>query len=110
MQASSGPPLNLNPSMESWQKGLHAATDPSSAVVNFDLNNLFPTSSELRTQPQQSHKDEQKSFEFNLNMMNMIHNTLSSPNSLPSPSKGNASNIWSAPTDLNDPTNRLGKS
>lgn len=69
--------------MESWQKGLNPQKNipfqDQHTNINFP-NYLYPPQVMPPPlpppPPQLGRKDEQKSFEFNLNMMNIIHNTL----------------------------------
>lgn len=80
--------IDLNPSMESWQKGLNLP--PPTATNEYDMGNRGVAPLGLGQQQQQQ-KDAQKSFEFNLNMMNMM-NMLN--NTLVLPSNDPNSSIW----------------
>ena len=74
--------IDLNPSMESWQKGLNLP--PPTATNELGLG-------QQHQHQHQQQKDAQKSFEFNLNMMNMM-NMLN--NTLVLPSNDPNSSIW----------------
>jgi hypothetical protein len=82
--------IDLNPSMESWQKGLNLP--PPTATNEYEMiNRGVAPGNHLSLDQHQQQKDAQKSFEFNLNMMNMM-NMLN--NTLVLPSNDPNSSIW----------------
>ena len=93
-------------SSSSWQKPIKTSSTTNmgfQAPVN-NLNQIFATNTASLNGP---HKDEQKSFEFNLNMINMIHNTMTtSPTPGQDTSMPSTNSIWSGFNNANANDNR----